>query len=508
MRRIKLAILASAAVWLSGCATEELALAPQQPDRPWSPPVDDGVIISAPPAPRPAPEGYVLPANPALSAVRAPPPLDAAHALTLSELIDLAESHDPQTRIAWDEAKNAALATGVVRASFLPNLTASIIAGYQTGHDDHSVDGSNASGQSTLDGSISSINLKWLLFDFGARAANLEMAKDASVISNVQFTAAHQNLIYRVSLAFYADAAARAKVQTADQTLRDALAVEAAAKERYRVGEGTVVETAQAAQASAQAEFAKVRADGDAEDARQALINAMGLPPTTRLNVADVGSRQITPDAVAPIDELVASAISRRPDVLSAYAAREASQAKVRAARAEFLPKVFVSATGAYTSHDLSIPAAPGFGGEGPDLNLTGDKFGGTVLVGVTMPLFDGGIRSAALQQAQNDAERADLQLDQVRDQAAREVISAASSLKTSVAMHQAAEALTRASQTSFDAALGAYRQGVGSITNVTIAESKLLEARNLEADTYSSALSSAASLALSAGALGGSLPN
>jgi outer membrane protein len=505
MRRIELLLLAAvAAACLTGCASDELAVAPERPDRPWSPPVDDGVIVSAPPSPKAQPDGYVLPANPSLAVVRSPPALEGGHVYTLAELIDLAESHNPQTRIAWDEAKDAALAAGIARSAFLPNLTASVIGGYQTGHEDHTVGTNLEVGQSTLDGSISSVNLKWLLFDFGARAAMLDMAKQASIISNVGFTAAHQALIYRVSLAFYADAAARAKAATADQALKDAQAVEAAADGRYRAGEGTVVETAQAVQATAQAEFAKIRADGGAEDARQGLINAMGLPPTTRINVEDIGSRNITADAAAPIDQLVASAISRRPDVLSAYAAQEASFANVRAARAEFMPKVFISASGAYTSHDLSIPAVPGFGGEGSYLNLNGDKFGGTVLLGITMPLFDGGIRDARLKQAHNDADRAATQLDQVRDQAAREVITAGADVKTSVAAYHAAQALTRASQMSFDSALGAYRHGVGSITDVTVAESKLLDARNLETDSYSAALAAAASLALSAGALGG----
>jgi outer membrane protein TolC len=44
----------------------------------------------------------------------------------------------------------------------------------------------------------------------------------------------------------------------------------------------------------------------------------------------------------------------------------------------------------------------------------------------------------------------------------------------------------------------------VGSITDVTVAESKLLDARNVATDAYSAALSAAAGLALSAGALGG----
>jgi outer membrane protein len=119
------------------------------------------------------------------------------------------------------------------------------------------------------------------------------------------------------------------------------------------------------------------------------------------------------------------------------------------------------------------------------------------------VPLFDGGLRAANLKRAHIDADRADERLTQVRNEAAREVVSAATSIKTSVAAYNAAQALVSASQTSFDSALAAYKHGVGSITDVTVAETKLLDARNVATDAYSAALSAAAGLAFSAGALG-----
>jgi outer membrane protein len=51
--------------------------------------------------------------------------------------------------------------------------------------------------------------------------------------------------------------------------------------------------------------------------------------------------------------------------------------------------------------------------------------------------------------------------------------------LKTSLAAYRASTVLAAAAQTTFDAALAAYRNGVGSITDVTTAERQLLAARN-----------------------------
>jgi outer membrane protein len=77
--------------------------------------------------------------------------------------------------------------------------------------------------------------------------------------------------------------------------------------------------------------------------------------------------------------------------------------------------------------------------------------------------------------------------------------------VKTSLSALAASEALASASQITFDATLDAYRHGVGSITDVTRAETALLEALNASTDAYSAALISAATLALSLGTLGAS---
>jgi outer membrane protein TolC len=56
-----------------------------------------------------------------------------------------------------------------------------------------------------------------------------------------------------------------------------------------------------------------------------------------------------------------------------------------------------------------------------------------------------------------------------------------------------------RRRKTTFNAALVTYRNGVGSISEVTTAERQLLEAKNAATDAYSTALSAAATLALPA---------
>jgi outer membrane protein len=229
----------------------------------------------------------------------------------------------------------------------------------------------------------------------------------------------------------------------------------------------------------------------------------MGISPLTQIKVADLGQRKLSAALTGPIDQIVTEALARRPDVLSAYAAHEASLARLRAARAQFMPKFFLSGTGSYTSNTLSVLTLPGVGQSPPTTNIQETRFGATVLLGVTVPIYDGGLRRAREGQARADAARTDAMLEQIRDEATREIVGSANRVRTSLSALGAADALASASQITFDAALEAYRNGVGSITDTTRSETALLEAQNASTDAYSATLSSAATLALAAGTLG-----
>ncbi|MGJ7507479.1 TolC family protein [Variovorax sp. GT1P44] len=508
MRRLEAFASALCIVGLAGCATSTLELAPPRPDRPWSPATNaEGELIAGPQAPADLPGGFVLPANTALASFPPTPGIDENKVYSLPELIDLAESSNPVTRIAWNDARRVALATGIAQSTYLPNISASVVGAYQSSSSNNSVLGINGSGNESASGVISAVSLVWLLFDFGERAAIVEAAKQASLISNIAFTAAHQQVIYDVSLAFYANAAARTRLATATQSLKNAQAVQAAAEDRYKHGIGTVIEVAQARQATAQANLALVQATGGNQDAHLRLLTAMGISPLTKIKVADLSDRKLSPKMAASVDSIIADSLSRRPDMQSAYAAQKASLAKVRVAEAAFMPKFFVSATGAYNSGRLDVTALPSVGQQAPTVNINGQRLGATVFAGVTVPLYDGGTRDAMLAQARAEADSAEARLTRIRQDAVRQIVLADNALRTSLSAHDASEALVSAAQTTFDAALAAYRNGVGSITDVTLAETQLLQARNAFADAYSTALSAAATLALSAGALGGPQP-
>lgn len=479
---------------LAGCAISALELAPERPDAPWIPKTSGA---------EPAPQGYTLAPDSDLAAVPASALVDAGKVYSLPQLIDIAEASNPLTRIAWNDARRIALAAGIAESAYLPQLTASAIAGYQASNGHDTAPGVPVFGNGSSSGTVEVVSLQWLLFDFGERRAVVDMAKQASKISNIAFTASHQQLIYAVSETFYARGAAEARVGTAEQSFQDSQAIEAAAQARYQRGVGTLMEVDQARLGLAQAELARVQAAGAAQDAHLALLTAMGLSPLTLIKVADVSGRPLPPTLPPTASAVLLQALSRRPDVQSAEAAENASLEHIRAAHAEFMPKVFLAGNASYSSAGLDVTSLPAVGQQGPTVNVSGSRFGGSIFAGFTVPLFDGGMRAAVLDQAKVEYDSAQAWSRRVKEDAVRQIVLSDNALRTSLSAFHAAETLRGAAQTNYNAGLAAYRNGVGSATDVTLAESQLLQARNASSDAYSNALAAAATLALASGALG-----
>jgi outer membrane protein TolC len=262
------------------------------------------------------------------------------------------------------------------------------------------------------------------------------------------------------------------------------------------------VEVAQATQNRAQTNLAMVQAKGAETDAYLALVTAVGISPLSRPQVAEMPLRSLAPTLRSSVEQIVETAIARRPDVLAAYAVERASQARVKSAEAGFMPKVFLSAFTSYASGGSAITAIPPIGQQPPTVNLNGYRYGSSVFLGVTVPIYDGGLRSAVLAQARNDADSASTKLSRAKEESVRQVVVSQSALESSLAAYDAATALADAARITYDAAFAAYRKGVGSVTEANLAQNQLLLAQNASADAYSGALAAAAALALATGSI------
>ena len=486
-----------------GCASSALDLAPESSSTPFKPTGDTTPTTTASGA-----RDFGLAPAVGLPLLDPSADLEPKHLYTLAELIDIAQTTNPETRSSWELARQAALAVGITKALYLPVVTATVVGGYQ--HFSQSGQVANLPSTTTagdVHGTISGVALQWLLFDFGERDALTRAATDLSFASNIAFNGTHQKIIYDVSRAFYEYTAARQRVTIARQTKVESGRIRDAARARFARGIDTSVEVAQADQLFVQSAFDLVQAEGAERDSYHSLLAAVGIGPTARIQVQNVAERPLSPSSMMPIERYLDEAIASRPDVQAGFATSRASHESIAAAEAEFLPKVFMTASGTYLTGALNVTSLPSVGSltQGSSsgaLSSSTSQSNATVLGGVSVPLYDGGVRGARLLDARSRTDAAEANVVRLQQSAAAEIVSADDALRSSLASYQAATALVHASATTEDATFSAYKSGFGTLTAAIDAEKGLLAARLAQAQAHGIALIAASSLAFLTGRL------
>jgi len=412
---------------------------------------------------------------------------DPEKTYSLPELINLAESDNPETRVAWERARAQAAAWGVARSELYPTVAAAALSGVDRGQ---VYLGDRFFRQTIADFQVA-LNLNYTIFDFGVRAGRINAAKAEALAANFAFNDTHRNVIYRVEQAYYQLLNASGQEEAARANLSNAQAVQQAAEERLKNGLATLPDVLEARSATAQAEYELQAVLGAEEIAHGNLANALGTIPQTAIRVQPL--RELTiPNA---IDDSVNSAMDRalaqRPDLLQRVADVQAAKAKVKEARAAYYPSLNFTATPTAQSLYGLQQQFPW----GQTAGLTG-----SMAFSLNWTVFDGRARKNRLAQAEANVHEAEAQIHVSRDQIANEVWAAYSDLNTALRQREAATALLEAADRSYDAALESYNYGLRNLLDVTAAQRILAQARSTDVLARTQVLTTLAALAFRAG--------
>jgi outer membrane protein len=430
------------------------------------------------------PPRIVLPPQPEISFV----PCQALPAETvfgILEVVDLALCQNPSTNEAWANARVQAAQVGVAQAAFLPALDGKL-----------SGNRLNSEGSAATDQRSASLTLSWLLYDFGARSATLENARQLLSAAASTRDATVQIVFLNALQSYYNTQAARAAVTAARESERASRESLTAAEVRYRVGSGTPADRLQAQTAWSQATLNRIKAEGALQSLYGTLANVMGLDAGQPLRLVDIPEN--LPESAfrrdsREIEALIAEARDRRPDLRAAEAQFKAAQSTVDYTRAAGLPT-------------LSFGSGPSWletRGNGSNSITSHSNAIGLTL---TLPLFSGFSTTYKVRSAQARADVAAAQRDSLRLQVALDVWSSYQGLITaSQSITTSADLLASAEQ-SERVALGRYKAGVGSILDVLNAQSALAAARLQRIQARLDWHVSRATLAKAVGALDSSL--
>ena len=481
-------------VLLAAC-NDTRDLAPASAATPWQ-----FSVSTAPQAGTAAPASasarrYALPSDPALPWPGEPADIDPAHPYSLIELIDIAQRRNSQTRIAWEQARQAAIGVGIARAAFLPELTASALGGYQ-----HIASPFPTTlvrkGYITADAQevLPELAIKYLLIDFGGgREAAERGAEQLSFAANVAFTGAHQRLILQVARAYFTLDGVNAQLEAIRKGLEDARRLQQSADALQARGLATIVSAQLARRNTAQAAYDLVQATAAQHDAMYALLQALELPPTTRLVVQGSFDRPLPRSTVGTVDRLMAEALQQRADLMAGLARLRAAEAGIAEARGAMSPKLLIDSNVQGNIGRIAVDS-------GRYESVTQPQTG--LFLRFEWPLYQGGLRQNQLRLAESRRNEAQTALEASSTAALREVALAYDQVQTGLSQYDAAVVLQSAAQTAFDSANDTFAHGVGSFTDAVSASTALDGARAAVARAHAQALVNAAGLAFATGAL------
>ena len=397
-------------------------------------------------------------------------------ALNLLDVVNLALCNNPQTREVWANSRAQAAQVGVSQASYLPSPSLS------------------ASGnRSRLEAAPSvyqrniGLSLSYLLYDFGARAANLENARQLLVAASAAQDSTVQAIFLSAVQSFYQTQAALAVLDAAYESERAAKESFVAASARYAVGSATPADKLQAQTALSQTTLNRIAADGNMKNAKGILANMLGLDAnrdvllvtakkplrgsatstgTPAMDAAEGAVNDASPEGEAlkilaqDVHGLIEEARQRRPDLYAAAAQVKAAEASADAVRASDKPNIFLNASTNQTS-------SAGITSRGSSAGIS-----------LSVPIFSGFAPTYRVRAAEAQVEARSAQLERLRLQVALDVWTAYQNLTTATQSLRSTADLLNSAEQSEHVALGRYKAGVGNILDVLNAQSALASAR------------------------------
>lgn len=230
-----------------------------------------------------------------------------------------------------------------------------------------------------------------------------------------------------------------------------------ATQDRFRVGEITRTDVAQAEARLSASVSARILAEGNLQRSRAAYRNVIGKPPENLVTPDPIGT---LPDTV---DRALIAASENNPNVVAATYTADAAQENIKAVRGELLPSL---------SLDGQLSKA---------WDTVADQStseGASARLALTVPLYQGGATYARLRQAKHTAGQRRLEADQARLDARESATSAWEAYQSARASIASIETQIVASEIALEGVQREAEVGARTVLDVLDAEQELLDAR------------------------------
>jgi len=378
--------------------------------------------------------------------------------LTLDECVSLGLQLNPSIAVAREDVLSADARLRRSLSSYYPSATFIATQGRAGGSSFVETPAGTIAFTTNTRRRESEVLLRETIWETG-RKESVRRSRHALAASRADEAGALQGLVWSISQLYYQALAAEDLVGVADAALAASRDHEKLVEARAEVGKVARVDLLPAQANAAEAEFALIQAQNDADLAKARLKNTIGLPQTYDLRLVrpEVGVEEA---ALPSFNEALSLSLERRPEMI---AMREA------VASSEYAVKL------AEQTEDAVISVSAQY-----ERGIAGPKEGESwsVVAAVTGFLFDGGARKADTDAARSGLRSVRAQQQQLVNALGLEVESALLDVHTARESLDAAEKTVASAEAQLAAAEEKYREGVGIFVEILDAQATATRAR------------------------------
>ena len=377
--------------------------------------------------------------------------------LTIEDAVRIGLENHPRIRAARARIGSQEAILGQQMSAYYPTIN------FNNSYRTTNASGTSGTSSNGIDTYISQANLNLTLYNFGKREGTVQAARETVDATREDFSTTTQDIVLSVKQAYYTYLGTQALVRVSQETVRNRELLVRQAQGFYEVGTRARIDVARAEANLYTARAELIGSENSVKIAWVTLRNAMGSPRLPEQPVA-----QDSPEVELSMNLAAARTIAfdNRTELRSFEAQRRASDQLIATARRGHLPDIvfdaFYGRRNSSGGGESTFPLQPAWQAQ----------------VSLNIPIFDGFRTTNRVQETLHNYYTIRAQEEERRQQIALEVEQSYLRVVETQEQIIATEAATKAAKENLDLAQGRYQVGVGSIIEVTDAETLYADAQ------------------------------
>jgi len=398
------------------------------------------------PAPQPVP-----PSAPMSQGARSPTPLPPHSRLSRSDAESLALKNNPAISVARLSALASHEVTREVRSILWPAAYGNLTA--VDAHDDSRISAGGLNNPIIFERAALGTTVSQMVTDFGHTTNLVASARLRAKAEDQYALATKEQILLAVDQDFYDALRAKAVFKVAQQTVKSRQLVSDQVTALTRSKLKSELDLSFANVNLAQAKLLQLDAENNAQAALSNLSAVLGYPTLQDVELVEDSEAMSVPPA--SLDDLIAEAFSKRPELLALEFQVEADKKFRNAEHAQYYPTI--NALGAIGNTPVG------------DSRLS--SWYGAVGVNIQVPIFNGFLFSAQTHEAELRAQAAQQRLLDLRNNVSRDVRTAWLDAGTAYERLSVSRQLLDQANRALDLAQTRYNLGLGSIVELSQAQ-------------------------------------